>query len=244
MKNLTVALIFAMLSLTLPLTMAQQVADIEPVIEVESESETRIENDGKRIVIDIKTGDAKYAEEELREVMQTVSEIFGERIGAELTSELDNLDADDRNELQRELRKVFHKGNFHISSDDSGGLGGFPQFLIAMTAIILSLGLPVIILVLVLVYRNKKRKQKMELISNYLEAGQTVPEHVMAEFASDANNNSLFRGGVTFTIVGVAIAIFLGVAEGLEAATLGLIPIAIGVSRLISWKFDDTNEKS
>jgi len=113
-----------------------------------------------------------------------------------------------------------------------------------MTAIILSLGLPVIILVLVLVYRNKKRKQKMELISSYLEAGQTVPEHVMAEFASDANNNSLFRGGVTFTIVGIAIAIFLGVAEDWQAATLGLIPIAIGVSRLISWKFDDTNDKS
>ena len=243
MKNLIVAITFAMLSLTLPLTMAQQVADVEPVAEVESNSETRVENDGKRIVIDINTGDAEYAEEELREAMETVTEIFGKKIGAEIASELDNLDADDRKELRHELRKVFHRGDFHISSDDSGGLG-FPQFLIAMTAIILSLGLPVIILVWVLVYRNKKRKQKMELISSYLEAGQTVPEHVMAEFASDANNNSLFRGGVTFTIVGIAIAIFLGVAEDWQAATLGLIPIAIGVSRLISWKFDDTNDKS
>ena len=236
MKNLIVAITFAMFSLTLPLSMAQQVVETDSAVEVDAqEVETKIEKDGKRIVIDINTNEAGDAEDEIRDVIESVHEIFGEELGRELANELEGLDEDDRKELKHKLKKVFGENTIHIG-DGEGGIG-FSEFLIAMTAIVFTLGLPVIILVLVLVFSNRKRKQKMQLISSYLEADQPVPAHVMAEFGSDTGTNSTFRSGLTLTLVGLAIAIFLGVVEDWETATLGLIPIAIGVARLVSWKY-------
>jgi cadmium resistance protein CadD (predicted permease) len=60
----------------------------------------------------------------------------------------------------------------------------------------------------------------------------------MSEFGSDSGKNSTFRSGLTFTLVGIALAIFLGVVEDWEAATIGLIPIGIGIARLVSWKYN------
>jgi len=90
----------------------------------------------------------------------------------------------------------------------------------------------------VLMFSFRKRKQKMQLISQYLESGQPVPEHVMAEFGSNDSVSSPFRSGVTLLLVGIAVAIFLGTVAEPEVATLGLIPMAIGIARLLSWKYD------
>ena len=157
MKNLIVAIAFAVLSLSLPLTMAQQVVDVEPITQTESGSETRIENDGKRIVIDIKTSEIGEAGEDLKKAIETITEIFGGNIGSELQSEIRNLDDDDRNELSKELRRIFRSDN-SVFSSDSGGIS-FYEFLIPLFGIIFTFGMPVIILSLILVYRNKKINQ-------------------------------------------------------------------------------------
>jgi cadmium resistance protein CadD (predicted permease) len=113
-----------------------------------------------------------------------------------------------------------------------------------MTAIVFTLGLPIIILVLVLVFSNRKRKQKMAVISSYLEANQPVPEFVMAEFGGNSAATSSFKSGLTFLFVGIAIFIFIGLQEGLEAGAMGLIPIGIGIARLVGWKYDTDQKNS
>lgn len=231
MKNLIVAITFAMFSLTLPVVLAQQAVATEQVdqlVDVEDDSET------KRIVIDIKTDEARDAEKEVREAIEKVGEIFGEKLGEELRAELEGLDAEER----QELGKLFGGKNIHFGGDGMG----FGEILVASLAIVFTLGMPIIILVLVLVFSNRKRKQKMQLISSYLEADQPVPAHVMAEFGSDSGTNSNFRSGLTLTLVGVALAIFLTAVDDWETATLGLIPMAIGVARLISWKYGDKHD--
>lgn len=252
MKNLLVTVGFALFSMTLPLVMAQQVAVVDASDPVQTEVKTKRISDSdnpdasasgsesKRIVIDINTNEATEAKDEIEEAIKTVHELFGEELGAELAREFENLDEDERSKVTKKLKKVFGEDGIHIGGDS--GLG-FPEFMVAMTAIIFTLGLPVIILVLVLVFSHRKRKQKMALISSYLEANQPVPAYVMAEFGSDSNTNSTFSSGLTFTLVGIAIALFLGVVDDWETAALGLIPIAIGVARLISWKYGNDHNK-
>jgi hypothetical protein len=233
MKNLLFAVLFTVFSLCLPLTMAQQVVANETEVAVT----TAEEDDGFTVRIDL--GDAQEAEEDIEQAVLIVKKILGKEAANELKTELKDLNEDER----EELRDLFSGKAFHIGDGDSGGLG-FGEFMIAMTAIIFSLGMPIIILALFLYFGHRKRKQKMELISSYLAANQPVPEHVMADFGSDANANSPFRSGLTLTLVGIAIVIFfLGVGAS-EAAALGLIPVGIGLARLISWKYDQGNSNS
>lgn len=256
MKNLIVAVSFATFSLGLPYAMAQQAVEqdtavVERVIITTSGNEGEKTEVGKRrIVIDIDTNEARDAEDELREAISTVRNLLGDEIGTELETEIANLSDEERDKVRLRLKKVFGGSGLSVGGadgihfGDGGGGIGFSELLIAMTAIVFTLGLPVIILVLVLVFSNRKRKQKMAVISSYLEANQPVPEFVMAEFGGNSVATSSFRSGLTFLFVGIAIFIFIGLQEGLEAGAMGLIPIGIGIARLVGWKYDTDHKNS
>ena len=261
MKNLIVAVSFATFSLGLPYAMAQQAVaqqaaeqnatDVEKVIVTTSENEgEKIDIGKRRIVIDIATNEAREAENEIRAAISTVRDLLGDEIGTELETEIGNLSDEERDKVRLKLKKVFGGSGLSVGGadgihfGDGGGGIGISEFLIAMTAIVFTLGLPVIILVLVLIFSNRKRKQKMAVISSYLEANQPVPEFVMAEFGGNSAATSSFRSGLTFLFVGIAIVIVLGLHEGMGAGALGLIPIAIGLARLASWKYDTDQKNS
>ena len=232
MKNIVFAIGFAAFSLGLPLLLATQAVAQEEVTE---QSNANIEKNDKGIRIDIDLSDSEDASEEIRSMIDLVSDLVSEEMAAELSSELSALEQGDRQELQVKLKKLMHGKEFSFQeSDDGMGI----EILIPILGIIFTLGMPVIILLLVFTYGYRKRKQKMELINYYLEAGQPVPEHVMAEFGSNQNMSSPFRNGATLLLVGIAIAIFLGTVAEPELATVGLIPAAIGIARLLSWKYD------
>ena len=230
MKNILFAVLFTAFCLSLPLTMAQVVTNEAKVVETTAADD----DDGFTVSIDL--GSADEAEEDIEQAVRVVKKILGKEAASELKTELEDLNDEER----EELRELFSGKAFHIGDRDGGGLG-FGEFMIAMTAIVFSLGMPIIILALFLYFGHRKRKQKMELISSYLAANQPVPEHVMADFGSDANANSPFRSGLTLTLVGFAIVIFFVTVGAEEAAALGLIPVGIGLARLISWKYDQSN---
>jgi len=236
MKNLIIAITFTVFSLALPLTMAQQVVDKEAVEVAESVKQAPkpdSEKDGLTITIDM--NDAEEAEKEIENAVKMLKKVLGEEIGEELESELEALDDDERDELRELFReRVFSKG-----SRMGGG-----EFVIALVAICLTLGLPIIILVAVLFFGHRKRKQKMELISAYLAANQPVPEFVMAEFGGNTNGGAGLRSALTLTLVGAAVCIFFLVLGAKEAAALGLIPIGIGIARLVSMKYEQNTESS
>ena len=234
MKNLIIAITFTVFSLALPLTMAQQVVDKEAVAAaVKQAPKLDSEKDGLTITIDMK--DAEEAEKEIEHAVKVLKKVLGEEIGGELESELEALDDDERDELRELFReRVFSKGS---------GMGG-GEFVIALVAICLTLGLPIIILVAVLFFGHRKRKQKMELISAYLAANQPVPEFVMTEFGGNTKGGAGLRSALTLTLVGAALCIFFLVVGAKEAAALGLIPIGIGIARLASLKYEQNAESS
>ena len=239
MKNLLIAITFTLFSLALPLTMAQQVVENEaaatkvPIKDSKAVKDSKPVKDGLTITVNM--DDAEEAEQEVKKVIKVFKKVLGEEAGRELEAELEGLDKDER----EQLHELFRDGVFSHGGGMSGG-----EFVIALVAICFTLGLPIIILITVLIFGHRKRKQKMELISAYLAANQPVPDRVMAEFGSDMKGGAGLRSALTLTLVGAAVSIFFMVVGATEAAALGLIPIGIGIARLISLKYEQDKEST
>lgn len=243
MKNLIVAFAFTAFSLTLPMVLAQQAAAQE--VEAETSTSVQESDDGvQREVIEEESRSGVVinydtdADDEIQETIDSFSSILGESIGRELRVELNSLSDRDKEKLSRQLKKAFDSDGIRVSG---GGIGA-GEVIIALVAICLTLGLPVIILVVILIYSHKKRRQMSDLANTYIAAEQPMPEHVMAEFGSGMSGNKRLRSGLSFLFVGAALALFFGVVADPDLATLGLIPMAIGAARLIYWKIDTSNK--
>ena len=223
MKKLITALAFTLFSLALPVLMAQQVAAQQGTT---NESSVSVEIDGV----------SADQEDSIREAIESVGEVLGENVQAKLEVELSDLDKLERKEVLEALASLRDRDSFSFNSHGVG-LG---ETVVAITAICLTLGLPVIILLLVLIFAAKKRRQMMELAGMYIKADQPLPEHVISEFGSGMNAEKRLRTGVQLFLIGIAVTIVLGTYAG-EAATLGLIPIAIGLARIIYWRHERKN---
>jgi hypothetical protein len=107
-------------------------------------------------------------------------------------------------------------------------------------AIIAFFGLPLLILVAVLYYKHRKRMIKLALVKDYLDAGKDVPNEVLAmlnDGESDGSANS-FQSGVRNIAVGAGLFLFLGLLIDWGIASVALIPLFIGIGKLIVWRMN------
>ena len=224
MKEILIALAFAIFSLSMPLLMAQAQTQ-EPAAETEEQT-SGDDSAGAAIQLEL---EGLTPEQELRvkEAIERVSGLLGDKLSTEVKVEL--------NTLKDLAKDEAFEGNIHIGGD---GIG-FGEALVAITAICLTLGLPVIILLVVFIFAQKKRRQMMELAGMYIKADQPMPEHVLAEFGSSVGSDKRLRTGIQFLLVGAAIMAVLGaLADDGSVAVLGLIPVAIGLARIIYWRYE------
>ncbi len=227
MKKTLIAFTFAVFCLVVPVLMAKAVAqDAEPNsvnTAPKAESSIKIEVEGL----------SAEQEGRLRRAVDGLGDILGDRAKTELEVKLDDLSVAEKRRANRSLDNMFDGDEFDFQSSGIG-LG---ETIVAITALILTLGLPVIILLMVLIYAQRKRRQMMELAGMYVKADQPLPPHVLAEFGSGMTPDKRLRSGLQLVLVGIAIIAVLGALGG-EAATIGLIPVAIGLSRLIYWRYE------
>lgn len=120
---------------------------------------------------------------------------------------------------------------------DSGFLG---DNLIPVLAILMSFGMPplTIILLAVFIFRYKERQQRLynERLQRFLEAGQPIPEELLRAEVSESSPAQHLNRGLTLLGLGIGLALCLGVLAGWKLASIALIPIAVGIAKLISWK--------
>lgn len=230
MKKFILSIAFAAFSVGLPLVFAHAAAQqSEPLVDnTETVSEV-----ASPINIDIEGLDEEQ-EDRVQDVVEGLGKIFGDQVKAEIEVELKDLSAKERQQLGNKLEDVFEGNHISFGSD---GLG-FGESLVAITAICLTLGLPVIILLVVFIFAQKKRRQMMELAGLYVKADQPVPPHVMAEFGTGMSAPKRLRTGLQFLFVGIALLAVLGTVGG-DAAVFALIPIAIGLARIIYWRYEN-----
>lgn len=225
MKRLLITFAFTLFCLSMPLLMAQASAQEEPV------SITKVD-DGVKMKIELE-GLNENQKERIEEIVEGLGSVFGEKAKAEIELELSELTELERVELEKGLEELFDGNNINVSGHDFG----FLEALVAIFAISLTLGLPVIILLVVFIFAQKKRRQKMELVGMYVNADQPMPAHVLAELDLGMTAEKRLRTGLQLIFVGIALIVVLGTFAD-EAAVFGLIPVGIGLSRLIYWRYE------
>ena len=124
----------------------------------------------------------------------------------------------------------------------NNGPSGLGQTLIALTAIIFSLGLPIIVIALVLYARYRKRYQRNELIKQFVDADRDIPEALFNDIEAADTPKTQLSSGLILVGAGLGIIIGFWFLVNLEVAALGAIPLFIGLARLIVWKIEKSEE--
>ena len=162
------------------------------------------------------------------EVSQIVDEVIGE-----LKQEWGNLDEQERQEVKDAIRSVGEGININI--DPNMDIG---SIMVTITAILFTLGSPILIVALLLFFSYRKRKQRAQLVEKFLDAGKDVPPEVLASFADNGDSGNNLQSGLKLCGIGMGIFLFFGLMIDWGIASVGLIPLCIGIARLLIWKLD------
>ena len=121
-----------------------------------------------------------------------------------------------------------HDGTYRHRHDSSGlQWVGFnfgddaPETLVALTAIIFTLGLPALLIFIIFYFRYKNRKAKYRLAEQALAAGQQLPP----EFFKEGEGKDLRSRGIKNIFLGIGLFIFLWAITGVFG--LGCIGLLI-----------------
>jgi hypothetical protein len=222
MKHLLFMCSLCIAALSMP-ALAQD-ADI-PMQDSVAEFEESIEK-GIKEKLDLDFDEEADVDNKINSIVKLVSK-FDQEAGKELELELKGLDQEEKAELN------------HALSDGLKIGGDFDRFpigvvFIALPAVILIFGMPLFLLIALLAAGNRKRKQKMEIVDLYIKSDRDIPEHVISALDNGGSASSL-KSGLTLTAVGLGIVAAFNTVGADEVAGFGLIPMFLGIARLIFW---------
>jgi len=109
---------------------------------------------------------------------------------------------------------------------------------IAIIAIVLIFGAPIMLVAAVLYAGHRKRRMASDMASQFLANGQEVPPEVWRGLAGDASPRSNLHKGMTMMGVGLGIFLCFWLIGSMKAASLGLIPMFLGIAQLLIWKLE------
>lgn len=123
-----------------------------------------------------------------------------------------------------------------VREDGGSWAGELAAAIVPVT--ILFLG-PVLIVAIVGYNNRRKREMVHRSIDRFVEQGQAVPAQLLEALDKGSANGrtGLQRGSVNVAL-GVGIGVALYAMSGADTATLGLIPLGIGIAQLIVWAIE------
>lgn len=232
MKNLFISVGLFVALVCVSHIWAQDQADLPEaaLVETLSSSETltiTADEEKGRVKIDLNIDDEMDNQQALDKVAKVVRKIAGDEVADEIVIELDGMTEAEKAEIAEAVREglVFNGG------DIPPWAGG-----VAITAVVLFLLGPLLILIAVFTYGARKRRQKMDIIQAYLDSGKDVPHQVLSAFDS---SGSSFRSGLMYSGVGLGIIAAFNAANDSSTGALGLIPLFIGIAKLLYWMFEE-----
>jgi len=154
-------------------------------------------------------------------------------------TEWDQLDESEQKEILEALEQI--ETGVEIDIDHSGFGPG--KVLVSVVAILSTLGMPFIIIGLILFYKHRKRRQRDLLISKFIDAGKDIPVEILQGSDGSDEPQGNFQHGIMLTGIGIGLLLFLGILVGWDVASVALIPLFIGLARLLIWKLS-TQDKS
>ncbi len=199
---------------------------------------------GLSIVVDIDrdaAGDSPTTSADLQQLQEKAQA----KLGSIIDATGDQMSAEEKAEARQDIRQALDAladvsgaatGGVHLGSgDDSASV---TDMLIAMTAITLIFGSPLLIVAVVLYANYRKKRLVHDTISQYVSSGKDVPAEVMSSLQAEVTPKSSLRKGLVMTGAGLGIIACFVVMGKNGAAALGLIPLFIGFAQLLIWKLE------
>ncbi len=116
-----------------------------------------------------------------------------------------------------------------------------PEYLAELTPIIVPLGsfaLALSIVALTLFSGLRKEKERHQTMRLLIEKGMTVPPDLLL---TPKRPHSDLRSGLIAIAIGMGVMAMLALLPGADGTwAAGLIPLLVGLARLINWKFENT----
>jgi hypothetical protein len=167
-----------------------------------------------------------------------ISTIFNKLI----ETEWDDLDDAEKEEILETLKEIEAGIEVEVDVDSSGPSA--TEAIIAIVAIMFTIGSPILIIGTILYYKHRKRRQRNALIEKFLDSGQEVPAELMESGDLADNSSNTLSRGIKLTAIGLGLFIFLGSLIDWDIATVALIPLCIGIARIVIWKLSDKTSSS
>ena len=121
----------------------------------------------------------------------------------------------------------------HLFVDmDSNGIAG--MFFVLGVLLILFVLAPVLIIIALFYFINKNRKEKMRLAQMAMQQGQPIPDQLLNNTPTDADDE--YQKGMRQCFVGVGLMVFLGYAAGQVGFGIGALVFCIGLGKVFASK--------
>ena len=159
-----------------------------------------------------------------------------------IETEWDDLDDAEKDEILETLKEIEAGIEVEVDVDSSGPSA--TEAIIAIVAIMFTIGSPILIIGTILYYKHRKRRQRNALIEKFLDSGQEVPAELMESGDLADNSSNTLSRGIKLTAIGLGLFIFLGSLIDWDIATVALIPLCIGIARIVIWKLSDKTSSS
>jgi len=185
------------------------------------------------------------SDEDRKEVEEAIAELRGE-------AKKDTAAAvhEGREEVRREVHDAVKdavKGHTraigigHRSADDDS-FGAF-QAIVAIVAIIFTLGMPILIVSLILFFGYRKRRLAHDTINKFLSSGKDIPPEIMQNLfkesgAAAATPRSSLQKGTLNTSIGLGMVIGFSIIDVDFLAAIGFIFLLVGLAQLLIWKLE------
>ena len=208
----------------------------------DSEMPVGIDDSGQleiSVEADVDSGASSYADrQELgQRIRATVLSAVAEAVedNPKISDEDKEAIAEALEEAEEELGDLSELGDLQI---DIGGDMGVGEGVIAIVAIVMIFGMPIMVVVAVLYAGHRKRRVASELASKFLDSGQPVPPEVWQGLAGDTTPRSNLHKGMMMLGIGAGVFLAFWFMGADDAAFLALIPLFIGIAQLLIWKLE------
>lgn len=110
--------------------------------------------------------------------------------------------------------------------------------LVALLAVTLVFGTPIIIVIAILVHKARRTQRIHQTVVALAEKGLPIPPDIFID-RPPADSASTLHKGVILIAVGLGLSVFfLSMTERHAPWGVGMIPLLIGVGYLIVWKLE------
>ncbi len=191
---------------------------------------------GITITVDADDEESSPADREVERVIGKLEAALG-RLPESIRSELDD---EDMSELRAAIRDIegLKQGRTVVHKAESG----FDSEIIpAVLAIVLLFGGPVLIVTIISFNNRRKRQLVHQTIDKIIEQGRDVPVELLDALDKGKNGKSALARGTVNIAIGVAVCVWLYLVSGIDVASIGLIPLCIGIAQIVVWKIEKPN---